>query len=85
MRQYVDRDSPVTRSLDAEKTPGRQGGSQLRAGAPGLEVSLRELTQRCFLGSSELSVGGGVEASCDEEHSELVVGGVAVAFGDLSA
>ena len=33
----------------AEKTPGRQGGSQRRACAPGLEVSLRELTQRCFL------------------------------------
>ena len=27
------------------------------------------------MGSSELGVGGGVEASCDEEHSELVVGG----------
>ena len=33
----------------AEKTPGRSGGSQRRACAPGLEVSLRELTQRCFL------------------------------------
>ena len=30
-------------------------------------------------------MGGGVEASCDEEHSELVVGGVAVASGDSSA
>ena len=35
--------------------------------------------------SSELGVGGGVEASCDEEHSELVVGGVAVASGGASA
>ena len=33
----------------AEKTPGRSGGSQRRACTPGLEVSLRELTQRCFL------------------------------------
>ena len=33
----------------AEKTPGRSGGSQPRACAPGLEVSLRELTQRCLL------------------------------------
>ena len=38
-----------------------------------------------FMGSSELSVGGGVEASCDEEHSESVVGGVAVASGGASA
>ena len=38
-----------------------------------------------IIGSSELSVGGGVEASCDEEHSELVVGGVAVASGGASA
>ena len=29
-----------------------------------------------FIGSSELSVGGSVDAFCDEEHSELVVGGV---------
>ena len=28
---------------------------------------------------------GGVLASCDEEHSELVVGGVAVASGGSSA
>ena len=35
--------------------------------------------------SSELGVGGGVEASCDEEHSESVVGGVAVASGGASA
>ena len=39
---------------------------------------------RCIKGSSELSVGGGVEASCDEEHSELVVGGVGVASGGAS-
>ena len=36
-------------------------------------------------GSSELGVGGGVEASCDEEYSEFVVGGVAVASGGASA
>ena len=30
-------------------------------------------------------MGGGVEASCDEEYSELVVGGVAVASGGASA
>ena len=30
-------------------------------------------------------MGGGVEASCDEEHSESVVGGVAVASGGASA
>ena len=36
-------------------------------------------------GSSELSVGGGVWASCDEEHSELVVGGVGVASGGACA
>ena len=36
-------------------------------------------------GSSELSVGGGIYASCDEEYSELVVGGVAVASGGVSA
>ena len=34
---------------DAEKTPDQPGGSQPRGGVPGLEVSLRELTQRCFL------------------------------------
>ena len=34
---------------DAEKTPGRQGDSQPRTCAPGLEVSLRELTQRRLL------------------------------------
>ena len=34
---------------DAEKTPDQPGSSQPRAGVPGLEVSLRELTQRCFL------------------------------------
>ena len=38
-----------------------------------------------FIGSSELGVGGGVWASCDEEHSELVVGGVGVASGGASA
>jgi len=37
-----------------------------------------------FSGSSELSVGGGISASCDEGHSELVVGGVAVASGGAS-
>ena len=35
-------------------------------------------------GSSELSVGGGISASCDEERSELVVGGVGVASGGAS-
>ena len=40
---------------------------------------------RVFVGSSELGVGGGVWASCDEEHSESVVGGVAVASGGASA
>lgn len=30
-------------------------------------------------------MGGGVLASCDEERSELVVGGVSVASGDSSA
>ena len=34
---------------DAEKTPGRQGGSQLHACAPGLEVSLCQLSQRRLL------------------------------------
>ena len=34
---------------DAEKTPDQPDSSQPRAGAPGLEVSLRELTQRCLL------------------------------------
>ena len=34
---------------DAEKTPDQPGSSQPRAGAPGLEVSLHELTQRCLL------------------------------------
>ena len=34
---------------DAEKTPGQPGSSQPRAGVPGLEVSLRQLSQRCFL------------------------------------
>ena len=29
-------------------------------------------------------MGGGVYASCDEEHAELVVGGVAVASGGAS-
>ena len=38
-----------------------------------------------FSGSSELSVVGGIEASCDEEHSELVVSGVAVASGGASS
>ena len=33
---------------DAEKTPDRQGGSQPRACAPGLEVSLCQLSQRCL-------------------------------------
>ena len=36
-------------------------------------------------GSSELSVGGGISASCDEEYSELVVGGVGVASGGAFA
>lgn len=36
-------------------------------------------------GSSELGEGGGVEACGDEEHSESVVGGVAVASGGSSA
>jgi len=36
-------------------------------------------------GSSELSAGGGISASCDEEHSELVVGGIAVASGGASS
>ena len=40
---------------------------------------------REILGSSELSVVGGIQASCDEEHSELVVGGVAVASGGASS
>ena len=30
-------------------------------------------------------MGGGISASCDEEHSELVVGGVGVASGGVSA
>ena len=30
-------------------------------------------------------MGGGIEVSCDEEHSELVVGGVAVSSGGASA
>ena len=34
---------------DAEKTPDQPGSSQPRAGVPGLEVSLRQLSQRCFL------------------------------------
>ena len=34
---------------DAEKTPGQPGSSQPRACAPGLEVSLRQLSQRCLL------------------------------------
>ena len=34
---------------DAEKTPGRSGGSQRRACALGLEVSLCQLSQRCLL------------------------------------
>ena len=38
-----------------------------------------------FIGSSELSVGGSVDAFCDEEHSELVVGGVAVLSGGAYA
>ena len=33
----------------AEKTPGRQGALQRRACAPGLEVSLCQLSQRCLL------------------------------------
>ena len=32
----------------AEKTPGQPGSSQPRACAPGLEVSLRQLSQRCL-------------------------------------
>ena len=32
-----------------------------------------------------LSVGGGVKAYCDEEHSETVGGGVAAAAGGASA
>ena len=34
---------------DAEKTPDQPGSSQLHACAPGLEVSLRQLSQRCLL------------------------------------
>lgn len=38
-----------------------------------------------FTRSSELSGDGGVYASCDEEHSESVVGGVSVDSGGASA
>ena len=64
---------------------------------PSVMISVRELgtlsvaetvyfgLHQGLTGSSELGVGGGVSASCDEEHSELVVGGVAVASGGASA
>ncbi len=44
----ADRDSSATRHARRRETPGRQGGSQRRACAPGLEVSLCQLAALSF-------------------------------------